>query len=353
LETAVRAEFTILYNHGSEQYQFEKTLAPDEQMMVDLGKLIRQQVPDKQGHVLPADLTSGTYLRDLTDTAVGDIYEGKVTVDTTYGHAAYGCGVCCGYEGAYMLYNPLGVQELGFSNQQVQSINKCSGGAQTITGDFPTWWTANTGIATANKNSIHGVAVGSTTHSAQSITLALAGGGIIEGNPCPTGQLETSANTNVSCAVPTNYRQTSGTADNVNGVINFAYAWDSSTGKLADLSSCTVREVVTYPGGNPFVWPSPPFIAGQSTPNPTTPTPLAGQSGQGFDSHGHPDFLKPYKAASFTATQYYQYICPCSNGGQPVNLMGPLYIFRSVTGSGTAWKYTVTKSGVSATETLP
>lgn len=38
-----------------------QTLQPDEQMWMDVGKLIREHIPDKNGNVLPADLTSGSY----------------------------------------------------------------------------------------------------------------------------------------------------------------------------------------------------------------------------------------------------------------------------------------------------
>jgi hypothetical protein len=53
-----RAELTLLYNQGSEQYHLEQSLAPDEQAMIDFGKLIHDQVPDKDGRVLPPDLTT-------------------------------------------------------------------------------------------------------------------------------------------------------------------------------------------------------------------------------------------------------------------------------------------------------
>jgi hypothetical protein len=42
---AERAQLTILYNQGRDQYQVERLLAPDEQMALDFGKLIRDQVP--------------------------------------------------------------------------------------------------------------------------------------------------------------------------------------------------------------------------------------------------------------------------------------------------------------------
>ena len=54
----VQTELTILQNQGSEQYQIEQTLAQDEQMQVDFGKLIREQIPDKFGDSSPPNLTS-------------------------------------------------------------------------------------------------------------------------------------------------------------------------------------------------------------------------------------------------------------------------------------------------------
>ncbi len=94
---AVRAQLTILYNQGRERYQLEQTLAPDEQMWLDFGKLIRDRVPDNVGRTLPPDISYGTYsVRELTDTYGGNLYEGKVILDKTNGHAAYGCAFCCG-----------------------------------------------------------------------------------------------------------------------------------------------------------------------------------------------------------------------------------------------------------------
>lgn len=59
-------------------------------------------------------------------------------------------------------------------------------------------------------------------------------------------------------------------------------------------------------------------------------------------------------SASFTATQHYRYTCPCANGGNPVNVMGPLSIARSVANSGGTWTYSITKpTGGSASQALP
>lgn len=58
---ATQAAFTIFYNQGMQKYELEQTLQPDEQMWIDVGKLIQLAVPDKTGNVLPRDLTSGSY----------------------------------------------------------------------------------------------------------------------------------------------------------------------------------------------------------------------------------------------------------------------------------------------------
>jgi hypothetical protein len=190
----LQAELTILYNQGSQQYQILQTLAPDEQMLVDLGKLIREQIPDKSGHTLPTDLTSGAYrIRDMTDIAAGTVYEGKVIVDKTNGHAAYGCAICCGPKAPIMAINPLPDPVGGFANQQVQAPNSCGGGIQTITGDFPTWWTDNTAVATANGNRINGIAVGTTNHHA--LSKLMYWGPLEYADPCPQDQQQGDAGT--------------------------------------------------------------------------------------------------------------------------------------------------------------
>ena len=195
-----RAQLTILYNQGSGQYQIEQMLAPDEQMWLDFGKLIHDQVPDKDGHTLPPDLASGTYrIRDLSDSAAGGLYEGKVTLDKTYGHAAYGCSICCGYEDVFMEFNPLAVAVGGYEDQDVFAADSCGGGQQNITDDFPTWWTGNTAIATASGHQINGVAAGTTPHYAQSVKMYF---GPKEYSPtCPLSSQQPIGTTNVTPTV--------------------------------------------------------------------------------------------------------------------------------------------------------
>jgi len=163
--TPTQAAFTLFYNQGLDKYELEQTLQPDDQMWIDVGKLIRDRVPDKNGRVLPTDLRTGSYeFRDLTDVAVGSLFEGKVIYDKTFGHVAYGCAACCAYTAESLLYDPFYIPILsGFTNG-VQGRNQCDTGWVNISGSFYDWSTQNTAIATTTKQGTHtGVAVGATT----------------------------------------------------------------------------------------------------------------------------------------------------------------------------------------------
>jgi len=122
-----RAAFTIFYNQGEEKYELEQTLQPDEQMWIDIGKLIREHVPDKKGKTLPEDLTSGSYeIRDLTGSGLGTLFEGKITYDKTYGHAAYGCANCCDFQRPTLNNNPINVPFQGTAQNGVTAYQLCA-----------------------------------------------------------------------------------------------------------------------------------------------------------------------------------------------------------------------------------
>ncbi len=66
--TASKAQITFYYNSGHGKYQVEHTLAHDEQIWVDIGKLIHDQVPDVTGTTIPLSVMSGSYeLENRTD----------------------------------------------------------------------------------------------------------------------------------------------------------------------------------------------------------------------------------------------------------------------------------------------
>ena len=162
-----QAAFTIFYNQGAQKYELVQTLQPDEQMWVDIGKLIREAVPDKNGNTLPADLTSGSYdVRDLTSNRVPTLFEGKVLYDRTYGHVTYGCAACCGWTIPVTLwYDPIDVIIEGLQDDGVFAWYPCESETDDVSSSFYGGWSsANTSIVTVNTYGTHnGIAVGSTT----------------------------------------------------------------------------------------------------------------------------------------------------------------------------------------------
>jgi hypothetical protein len=165
-----QAAFTIFYNQGTQKYELDQTLQPGEQMWMDIGKLIRGSIPDKNGNTLPLNLTSGSYeIRDLTNKFAGTLFEGKLIYDKTYGHVTYGCGACCGYTTTYFFSNPLSIPFQGTADQAVWAHDTCDGGLGIdVNGAFDGGYSVtNTGIATVAGLGVYtGVGVGSTTSAA-------------------------------------------------------------------------------------------------------------------------------------------------------------------------------------------
>jgi hypothetical protein len=160
-----RAALALFYNHGIERYDLEQTLQPDEQMWIDVGKLIREHVPDKNGKVLPADLSSGSYeFRDLNDHLAGTLFEGKVIYEKTYGHVTYGCMDCCDYTTPFLTFNPLGILFQGNAPNGVWATD-CNSNNVDVSSSFEgSWTTGNTAVATVDFSGNHtGVAAGSTS----------------------------------------------------------------------------------------------------------------------------------------------------------------------------------------------
>ena len=188
-----RAKLTLFYNHGQDRYEIEQLLASEEQMWIDVGQLARTQTPDKNGHVLPPGDAFGAYrLEEPGHTGIGNLFEGKLTVDKTYGEAVYGCMTCCNPGVGYMLFNPLGVPVSGDAFQGVWGIDACTGYQVDMTGWYSRWWTDNTAIATATMNDMRGVAAGSTHHHAWG---AITWGTGQEERHCPIRDDTPSANT--------------------------------------------------------------------------------------------------------------------------------------------------------------
>jgi hypothetical protein len=319
-------------------------------MWIDVGKLIREQVPDKDGNVLPQDLSSGSYeFRDLTNKDVGSLYEGKLVYDKTYGHVTYGCGICCAYSEALLWYNPLGIPLQSTAPNGVDGDMTCTGGGwQDVSGAFyGHWGTANTGIATVDYYASHtGHAVGSTSSSTFG---KLEHAGIRQ---CYLYTFNPYGQDNVVCATPTGFT-TQSEVNLSDGSLFFTYTWSSTTGTQADLADCTIGETVFYPGypTTPYTWPLPMV---QSTPNPTSLSGKGSNTGM-QDTNGPPgSYQTPYVAATFDATQRLWWSCPCYQNGANQYFVPDITITRKVfKDTDGFWKYQITKSGYTNTFKLP
>jgi hypothetical protein len=163
---ATTAEVTLFYNGGTSRYRMEKMLSPGQQLWFDVGHLVHDQVPDSDGHVLPLDTMTGSYeLRDLDHATLGQLYEGKLVIDKTYGHAAYGCGSCCGYDG--VAFDPGSFDgPPDIDNQDfIHANDTCSGTVDDVTGSGYDWSSSDTAVATLPTSMLHTVAGGKATGS--------------------------------------------------------------------------------------------------------------------------------------------------------------------------------------------
>jgi hypothetical protein len=137
-------------------------------MWIDVGQVIRESIPDKNGKPLPADLTSGSYeIWDLTHKGIGTLFAGKVIYDKTYGHVTYGCEMCCGYTRFAMFSDPLNIAFDATSSNGVNGLDSCSQRYIDISYDFDgNWSTLDTSIATVDCcGTFTGQGAGSTTSS--------------------------------------------------------------------------------------------------------------------------------------------------------------------------------------------
>jgi hypothetical protein len=87
---------------------------------------------------------TGSYeLRDLDHAYVGELYEGKLVIDKTYGHAAYGCALCCGYHGVVLtpsrFSGPPGIN----NNDVIDATEQCGGFVDDVTNASYYWQSSN------------------------------------------------------------------------------------------------------------------------------------------------------------------------------------------------------------------
>ena len=164
---------------GSEQVSGGEVIVSEgQQIWLNVGDLLRNQVPDSDGKTVPPDVMSGSYeLRDLDHEVLGLLYEGKLVVDKTYGHASYGCGHCCGYSSGRLFLTPFGAPPNIDKQNTYQAYNACTSRYDDFDYAFSPY-SSNTGVATLSAGlSLHTVAVGgATTSGKNTVQYGISGG---------------------------------------------------------------------------------------------------------------------------------------------------------------------------------
>ncbi|HVN20986.1 MAG TPA: hypothetical protein VMU05_19530 [Dongiaceae bacterium] len=352
--------YNVAIASGAILWQKLVTVPPMQTESIDIRKLITQRIKDDKGRLLPATVSSGSVSWWSPDPEHG---RGRLLQANR--RTAMARNFSCGYNivlcGATYLPDIV-VWALGLTSNPFGQIegntctawgpNYCSGDQYGTGGGYSYGWSSyNSGVASisgpSTNQSVDAYGAGSGTTSIM---------GTVESAYCQdTG----GGPATVTGPVPVNFTQGTAT-DEGDGFIRVLYTWSSSTGKLADLGSCQVREHVTYPTSGNSACPSPNNGLMCFWP-PSPPWPPTNQPGTGYvnptdkfgpaNSGGVSDdntitnlnFTKPYSANSFPATQVFQYSC---NNGSWVQFGGPFTITRAVQLNSSKWQFSISKTGV-------
>jgi len=360
--------FIFRLNFAGGHYDLPMMLEPRATRMFAISEILSGPGPDAEGNVIPTGLQEGSA------QIVGSQGENQhilVAIDSgIYNVRKATCnGNCLSCSGASEFNVIIDTFSVAVGGQTQESLIATwnNGNQYDLTGSS-SWTSSNTSVATVQTGMVTGVASGQLVVGAGDASEPLDTPQCNSGGVCPsyTGG-GGSSNGNVM-AIPTNFRYLSA-KDAGDGTLSVTYKWDSSSGDLADLSSCTVSEsIIGYnpAGGNPYQPQSPPFPIEKSpcglffNPyNPTTnphPDPIPGTDGELVDNHSIcSPFVKPYSHLSFTATQNYVYSCSGMTGylTVPGPNSGPNSIVRSVNQLvGTSYDFLITKTGVPVSATI-
>jgi hypothetical protein len=139
---------TFHYNHGQSHYQIAETIAPDDQLWINLGDRIRTQIPDATGGKFPTELTTGTYdILQIKGVGNPSLFEGKIITDKTNGHLAYGCVSCCGYQAVAYDPNPFDGPVGGGTGNSILAEMTCENGWDDVTYAAYNWNSDNLPVA--------------------------------------------------------------------------------------------------------------------------------------------------------------------------------------------------------------
>ncbi len=345
---------SLHYGNRNGSYKLPVRLAPNASSTISLLEVMNLQQPDDDGRVLPLDVREGSAtiasakgegqtINATVSAGVFNAQNGTCAVITCYG--------CNGFVSWYSVVDPFSLAASG--SQQSRDFVTWHDGTNYDRTSGSSWSSTDTTIATvqtagqANPGMMYGVSPGASPLYVVDTNEPYYVSSICNAS-CPYANPGGNVHGSI-VAVPTNFRQQGAAVSDSDGNLHFNYLWDSSTGKLSDLSSCIVGENVTYPGTGDYYWSSPPY--GPAFVHANNPTAISFNATDGAfgDVHSHPDFLTPYRADGFTATQTYRWSCSNFLAGSWQSFQQNT-IDRAVTqhSFNSTWYYSITKSGSGA-----
>ena len=169
------ALLTLHYDNGKKSYELQQTIAPGDQMWVNLAQLVRNRVADRNGNTLPADVSSVTYqVQDLAPGSHG-LMANALALDASFGFQVLPPILrCCGANQPVWEPGLFNLLPGASADGQIWGVDQCTGEPINLTPDFNAWWSDNSGVATVTSQQVHGVTAGSAD--------AWASGWVTEGN---------------------------------------------------------------------------------------------------------------------------------------------------------------------------
>jgi hypothetical protein len=181
------ARLTLHYDNGEKSYEMQQTILPGDQMLVNVSSLIHDRVPDRSGHTLPAVLTLGSYdVRDLSagQSSRGYLTESSLVVDQVLGASVIPLGVTrCSCTLTGPIWSPddfffLEVDPDGdMLDAEIVATDECDGTLVDASGDFTSWLSSDTAVATVATKKVTAVGAGTATATADGSILESTGGG--------------------------------------------------------------------------------------------------------------------------------------------------------------------------------
>jgi hypothetical protein len=331
-------------------------IAPHATAHFDLRHLRDSRVPDRKGRILPPEVTSGQFHWSILSSGGETKLNGRAEISSVSAgrSTSYSCPDCCPDSFGWAFLDPWSTTVTGGGIGDFMVLAKYRNCYQQYydveANSVSASWDIEHPQVTSVENVWYGLARAHGNDTGDSSIWGYWDEEVwnFAADFCwvETAQASASGQVLVPCAVPTNFRQDINVQNYGNG-LEFHYLWDSNTGQLPDLSQCTVREQVAYPGPQPtYQFQSPPFAANDVTANPYIED-FPATDGEIFDRHTTAQpFAQPYSSVLVVASQAYQYRCPCANSGLWTTLNEPFGgIAREFSQEGSFWKFELRKSG--------